>query len=160
MSQTADARDESARYRDRIARLPRSALPTSGIYHVTARGVARCAIFHDDSDRRRFVVRLRLIAGELRWTCFSYCLMTTHYHLLVGSNLDQLSKGMQRLQAPYAQQFNARYGRVGHLFQERFHAQVIRNELHFARAYEYIQNNPVAAGMCATAGDWPWSGRL
>ena len=105
-------------------------------------------------------MRLRRIAGELRWTCFSYCLMTTHYHLLVGSNLDQLSKGMQRLQAPYAQQFNARYGRVGHLFQERFHAQVIRDELHFTRAYEYIQNNPGGAGRGATAADRPWSGRI
>jgi REP element-mobilizing transposase RayT len=160
MSRVADAPNATRRYRGPIARLPRSALPSSGIYHVTARGVARCSIFHDDSDRRRFLERLRRIAGELRWTCFLYCLMTTHYHLLVGSDLDQLSKGMQRLQAPYAQQFNARYGRVGHLFQERFHTRVIRDELHFAHAYEYIQNNPVAAGMCETAADWPWSGRI
>ena len=34
------------------------------------------------------------------------------------------------------------------------------NDLHFERAYEYICNNPVAAGMCATAGDWPWTGRV
>jgi REP element-mobilizing transposase RayT len=160
MSQTADARSATARYGDAIARPSRSALPPSGIYHVTARGVARCPIFHDDSDRRRFLERLRRIAGELEWTCFSYCLMTTHYHLLVGGNLEQLSKGMQRLHGPYAQQFNARYARVGHLFQERFHAQVVRDELHFTRAYEYIWNNPVAAGMCSTAADWPWSGRI
>ncbi len=105
-------------------------------------------------------MRLRGIAGELGWTCFLYCLMTTHYHLLVAGDLERLSKGMQRLNAPYAQQFNAKYGRVGHLFQERFHAQVVRDELHFARAYEYIRNNPVAAGMCATASDWPWTGRV
>jgi len=160
MSEADDARPAAARYLRHIPRRPRSDLPPSGIYHVTARGVARCEIFHDDSDRHRFLERLRRVVGELRWTCFSYCLMTTHYHLLVGGELEHLSKGMQRLQAPYAQQFNARYGRVGHLFQERFHAQVVRDERHLERTYEYIRNNPVAAGMCATAADWPWSGRI
>ena len=141
-----------------IARLSRCALPPSGVYHVTVRGVARCEIFLDDADRRRFLARLRRIAGELEWACFLYCLMTTHFHLLVGTELAQLSKGMQRLQGPYAQQFNARYARVGHLFQERFYTRVVRDEEHFARAWEYIRNNPVAAGMCETADDWPWSG--
>ena len=34
------------------------------------------------------------------------------------------------------------------------------DELHFARTYEYIRNNPGAAGMCSTAAAWPWSGRI
>lgn len=103
---------------------------------------------------------MRRLGVELRWTCFAYCLMTTHFHLLVGASLEQLSSGMQRLQGPYAQQFNAKYARVGHLFQERFHARVVRDELHFARTSDYIWNNPVHAGLCATAADWPWSGRI
>ena len=130
------------------------------MYHVTGRGVARCEIFRDDADRRLFLERLRKLAQELSWTCSAYCLMSTHYHLLVATSLEQLSRGLQRLQGPYAQQFNAKYARVGHLFQERFHAQVVRDELHFARAYEYIRNNPVHAGICATAADWPWSGSI
>ena len=141
-------------------RAPRNLLPASGTYHVTGRGVDRCQIFRDDTDRRLFVARLRRLAGELEWRCFVYCLMTTHYHLLVAASLEQLSKGMQRLQGPYAQQFNAKYLRVGHLFQERFYANAVTDDLHFERAYEYICNNPVAAGMCATAGDWPWTGRI
>ena len=68
--------------------------------------------------------------------------------------------GMRRLEGPYAQQFNAKHGRVGHLFQERFHARVVRDELHFERTYEYIRNNPVVAGMCSTPYDWPWSGSI
>jgi putative transposase len=130
------------------------------VYHVTARGVNRCEIFRDDVDRRLFMARLRRLANELGWTCSQYCLMTTHYHLLVAASLEQLSSGMQRLQGPYAQQFNVKYARVGHLFQERFHALVVRDELHFARAREYIRNNPVRAGICVTAEEWPWSGSI
>jgi REP element-mobilizing transposase RayT len=143
-----------------IPRTPRRVLPPSGIYHVTNRGVARCAIFRDDVDRQLFVARLRRLAPELSWKCFVYCLMTTHFHLLVAASLEQLSTGMRRLEGPYAQQFNAKHARVGHLFQERFHARVVRDELHFARVYEYILNNPVAAGMCPTPHDWPWTGSI
>jgi REP element-mobilizing transposase RayT len=143
-----------------VPRGPRNELPPYGIYHVTVRGVARCAIFHEDVDRRLFLARLRRVSRELGWQCFIYCLMTTHYHLLVEVSLERLSKGMQRVQGPYAQQFNVKYARVGHLFQERFHTTVIRDERHFARAYEYIRNNPVEAGLCREAEDWPWTGRI
>jgi REP element-mobilizing transposase RayT len=85
--------------------------------------------------------------------------MTNHFHLLVETSLDELSIGMHRLQGPYAQRFNAKYARVGHLFQERFHTWVIRDDLHFARTIDYIRNNPVVAGECETAEDWPWTGR-
>src|SRR4051812_31156221 len=125
MPGTADARRRRGGYPRATVRTPRNVLPASGIYHVNACGVAKCNIFGDDTDRRLFLARLRLLAGELNWQCFVYCLMTTHFHLLVAASLDHLSKGMQRLQGPYAQRFNAKYARVGHLFQERFYAKVV-----------------------------------
>jgi REP element-mobilizing transposase RayT len=143
-----------------MPRPPRNALPPRGVYHVTNRGVARSAIFRDDVDRRLFLARLRRVVAAMKWKCFVYCLMTNHFHLLVATSLDDLSSGMQRLQGPYAQRFNMKYGRVGHLFQERFHTWAIRDERHFARTVEYIRNNPVVAGECETAADWPWSGGL
>jgi putative transposase len=143
-----------------MSRAPRRDLPENGVYHVTNRGVARCEIFHDDFDRHLFVARLRRLAPALNWKCFAYCLMTTHFHLLVAASLGELSTGMQRLQGPYAQEFNARYARVGHLFQERFYARVVRDELHLARTLEYIRQNPVAAGMCKKASEWPWTGSI
>jgi REP-associated tyrosine transposase len=155
---TADARSSRRRYRRSIPRLARSDLPPQGIYHVTNRGVAFCEIFHDDVDHRLFLVRLQRIVREYRWKCFTYCLMTTHFHLLVATSLERLSAGMHRLEGPYAQRFNQKYARVGHLFQERFYAKVIRDELHLANTDAYIRNNPVEAGICAYAEDWPWTG--
>jgi putative transposase len=160
MSAIADAPPTPCRYRRRMPRAPRSSLPPSGVYHVTGRGVARCNIFRDDVDRRLFLTRMRRLAGELGWRCSVYCLMSTHYHLLVATSLERLSTGMHRLHGPYAQQFNAKYARVGHLFQERFHAKVIRDELHYSNTYAYIRNNPVQAELCAAPEDWPWIGSI
>ena len=53
------------------------------LYHVTARGHARAAVFLDDDDRRRFLALLAETAERRGWTCHAYCLMANHYHLLV-----------------------------------------------------------------------------
>jgi len=143
-----------------MARLPRSALPPQGVYHVTARGVDRCAIYRDDDDRAAFVALLGLVARRRKWVVHVYCLMGNHYHLIVETTLERLSAGLHRLNGTHAQQFNERYGRVGHLFQGRFDSRVIRDDEHLAGAIEYTRNNPVRARLVETADQWPWSGRI
>lgn len=138
-------------------RRPRNELPPAGIYHVTTRGVARTAIFLDDDERRLF---LRLFAAEVQchgWRCHAFCLMTTHYHLVVETELWRLSEGMHRLNGAYALTFNRRHHRSGHLFGERFAAWVPRDDAHLQATCEYVLQNPVRAGLCPEAADWPWA---
>jgi putative transposase len=142
-----------------VPRYPRGALP-NGIFHVTARGTARVAVFIDDLDRVAFLHRLRQVSRTQAWRCHAYCLMTNHYHLVLETRVELLSLGMQRLNGVYARGFNDRYERVGHLFEGRFSAYVIDDEDHLAAACLYILENPVRAGICARAEDWAWSGAL
>lgn len=53
--------------------------------------------------------------------------------------------------------FNVRYERTGHLFERRYGSNRIWTPERFAAAVEYIDQNPVAAGLSATPADWPWS---
>lgn len=141
-----------------MARLPRNVLPAESVYHVTARGVARCQIALDDHDRRFFLV---LLAREVRreaWDCHAFCLMPNHYHLIVGTRLERLSRGLHRVNGILAQAFNAWHTRSGHLFGDRFTAFVIRDESHLRTAREYVLQNPVRAGLCDHAEEWRWSG--
>lgn len=129
----------------------------NALYHVTSRGVARCAIFADDEDRRAF---LELLARELdrsRWLCHAYCLMPNHFHLMVETLAPTLSKGMQRLNSAYSQGHNRRHGRTGHLLQGRFHAVLIEKERHLLEVARYVVLNPCRAGLCRGPADWPWS---
>lgn len=87
-----------------------------------------------------------------------FCLMSSHFHLLVRAPLPNLSKGMHWLNGVYASRFNRRWGRVGHVFENRFHAWVMRDEPHWQRTCRYILDNPVKAGLCEFADDWPWAG--
>ena len=125
---------------------------------MTARGVARSLLFRERSDFAVFVRLLASVADRFRWGCHAYCLMPNHYHLVVKALRVDLSRGMHRLNFLYAQGFNHRYERTGHLFQNRFGARLIDSEEYLADACAYVRMNPVRAGLCCEADDWPWSG--
>jgi putative transposase len=139
-----------------MARLPRCALPEVAVFHVTVRGVAGDAIYRDDADRSRYAQLLRLATKRWHWHLLAACQMTNHVHIVVLGELDNVSRGMHLLNFRYAQSFNRRHDRRGHLFQDRFHAQVVRDDEHLVRACEYVLDNAVRAGLCASRDDWPW----
>lgn len=129
-----------------------------GVHNVTARGNARGAIFVDDDDRRLYRVRLEWAAIEFEWDVLLWCLMTNHVHLLIATKKCNLSAGMQQLHGRYAQLFNERHGRVGHLFGGRFWSAPVESDEHFETLCGYVANNPVAAGLVPEWRLWPWVG--
>jgi putative transposase len=114
----------------------------------------------EDDDCAFFVNLLRRVVCDQNLQCHAYCLMRNHYHAIVEAQVTQISKALHRLNGLHAQRFNEIHERTGHLFQDRFHARVIRDDEHFGNACEYVWNNPVRAGLCAEAHEWPWSGRI
>jgi len=143
-----------------VARLPRYVLPPSGVYHVTSRGVARWSIAADDFDRRRWRGLLRSAIRAQRWECLAWCLMPNHFHLVLVAELERLSRGMHFLNFRYASAYNSRHDRVGHLFQDRFFAEVVEDDEHLAAVCDYVLDNPVRARLCAERSSWRWSGGL
>jgi REP element-mobilizing transposase RayT len=128
-----------------------------GLYHVTARGNGRLAIFVDDSDRERFLAVLASVVGRYHVLCHGYCLMGNHYHLLLETPEANLSRAMRQLNGVYSQSFNRRHGRLGHVLEGRFHAQVVDKEAYLRAVCRYIVLNPVRAGLVTHPGQWPWS---
>ena len=148
------------RYGRGVPRIARSIALAGGRYfHVTARGVEGRRIFLDDHDRGAFIALLRLVEVRHRWHVHAYCLMDNHVHLVTETRPERLSRGMHRLLFRYAQRFNERYDRKGHLFAGRFAARVIRGARYLVNACAYVRWNPVRAGLAATPAGWPWSGR-
>jgi REP-associated tyrosine transposase len=123
----------------------------AGYYHVTTLGIE--PIFLDDHDRTWFVTLLM----RAPWECLAYCLMTNHYHLVLYVSDGVLSRAMQRLNGLYAQAFNNRRNRRGHLFAGRYRLTYIETEEHLAEACRYVVCNPVRADLCEHPRDWTWS---
>jgi putative transposase len=129
----------------------------SGLYHVTSRGTGGLVIYRDDADRIAFLAFLARIGVAEDWLVHAYCLMGTHFHIVLAAELERLSKGMQRLKGRYGQYLNGRYDRQGHVFEARFHSRPILDDAHALLATAYLAVNPVAAGICETADGWRWS---
>ncbi len=139
-----------------VARVLRTTLP-DGYFHVIARGVDGCEIVRDDIDRRRFLLHLRDSVARYSWVVHAFCLMTTHYHVVLYSARLDLSRGVQLLNGRYAQFFNRRHLRFGHLFADRFTSRVIEGERYLHDVCQYVIENPVRAGVCDPAEAWPWA---
>ena len=127
------------------------------LYHVTSRGNEKSPIYKDDHDRCDFIERLAIVVEQYTWVLYAYCLMDNHYHLLVRTPKANLSRGMRQLNGIYAQRFNFRHERVGHLFQGRFKAILIKDEARLLAVARYVVLNPVRAGTVTDPGDWRWS---
>ncbi len=139
-----------------MARIPRSFFP-DGIFHVNTRGVDKCTVYVDDDDRLEFLGLLLSVVSDYDWEMYSMCLMTNHYHLVVATEQPLLSLGMQRLNGRYAERFNGKLGRTGHLWGDRFGCRYVDDEEYLIEVCRYVVNNPVRAGLCTRASDWPWS---
>jgi REP-associated tyrosine transposase len=139
-----------------MPRPPRLQVP-GGVYHVVSRGNRRQAIFLDDSDFVRFLEILANVVSRLGWKCHAYCLMPSHFHLVIETPEPNISVGMQRLNSAYAQWFNNRHGYSGHLFQGRFYGELVESAYHLLELARYLVLNPVRAGLCSDAGGWKWS---
>jgi putative transposase len=128
----------------------------AGTYHVTTRSGGPIPIFHDDVDRTWFCLQLTRAITSAGWVCRAFCLMVTHYHLLLDVPDNGLKTGMGRLNGCYAKGFNRRHGRVGHLFGERYYSGLVESDGHMLQLLRYIARNPVDAGLVTKPSDWYW----
>jgi REP element-mobilizing transposase RayT len=139
-----------------MARSPRIQV-AGGLYHVTTRSVNRLAIFRRKRDCILLLDLLADVVGRFEWECLSFCVMTNHYHALLRTRTANIAAGMCSLNGRFAQNYNRRYGRTGHVFERRYHAELIRREGHLFESCRYIVLNPVRAGMCDRPEDYEWS---
>ena len=126
-------------------------------YHVGVRGNDKAPVFLGAEDRERFIALLADVVERFGWRCYAYCLMENHYHLALMTPEPNLGAGMGRLNQIYAQWFNHRHDRVGHLFEQRYWSRLLESEAHMVAVVRYIAANPVRAGLCERPEEWRWS---
>jgi putative transposase len=83
--------------------------------------------------------------------------MPNHVHLALETDAVSISRVVHALHFRYAQYFNRRYGRSGHLFQGRFKGFVIDRNAYLLEVVRYIHRNPVKAGLSRSPEEFPWS---
>ena len=137
-------------------RPPRLNVP-GAFFHVHTRGNNRRGVLADDILRMTFMRMFVRIAVKYRWVVYAWCLMTTHYHIVLRIPEAGLSEGMRDLNGGYARWSNYYFGREDHAFGKRFSSELIETDEHLREACRYVVLNPVRAGICSSPEEWPWS---
>jgi putative transposase len=139
--------------------LPRQARKKSstGIYHIIIRGINHQVVFHDEEDYARFHQTLRRYKEKSAYEIYAYCLMDNHVHLLLKVNQEPLEQIMRRICGSYVYWYNAKYQRIGNLFQDRFKSEAVEDDRYLLTVLRYIHQNPLIAGIVQRIENYPWS---
>jgi putative transposase len=126
-------------------------------HHVLIRGVARSAVAVDAADYERALFLLERAVSRFELRCHAWCYLPNHSHLLITSQLGNLSDAMHWLGTCSAQSFNRRYERSGHLYEARFGSKLVKDDNYLLELARYLPLNPVRAGLCRSPEEWIWS---
>ncbi|HET6571967.1 MAG TPA: transposase, partial [Fimbriiglobus sp.] len=92
-----------------------------------------------------------------RYHLHAWVVMPNHVHtLFTPTSGHGLSDIVGSWKSFTAKQANKLLGRSGQFWREDYFDRFIRDEEHFAGASEYIEINPVKAGLCVQSEDWPF----
>jgi len=147
-------------------------------YHFYNRGNNRQAVFFERENYLYFLKNIKTYLHE-HVDILAYCLMPTHYHMLVRVKPSQktsevlktsevsareaskqVSLAMQKFGISYTKAINKRFSRVGALFQGQFQGKPIATYSHLLKLCIYIHANPVKDGLVFLPEEWEFSNYL
>jgi len=127
-------------------------------YHVIIRGNQKQTVFREEDDFIKYFNILKRALKKYDIRLYSYCLMPNHVHMLIEPVCSRnMSKFMHWLNRGYTAYFNTKYDMVGHLWQGRFKSKPILKGEYLIHCANYIEANPVRAGMTSDISLYEWS---
>jgi putative transposase len=127
-------------------------------FHVIQRGHNRAACFFSERDYHYYLRELAIQARHHDVAVHAYVLMTNHVHLLMTPARDDgPGQVMKVVGQRYVGYVNRAYGRSGTLWGGRFRSCLVDSEEYLLRCHQYIEANPVRAGMVDHPAKYPWS---
>ncbi len=134
-------------------------LVNNGTYHVTARANRQEFIFEPDCIKEIFINVIKAAKKKYSFRIENFSIMSNHVHLMIKPlERSSLSKIMQWILSNFAIRFNKFYGIHGHVWYDRFKSKVVKTIQHYFAVHEYINNNPVKAGMVLNPEDYLYCG--
>ncbi len=95
--------------------------------------------------------------GE-RYNLISWIIMPNHGHILLTPMAPfAVADIMHSIKSYTAHNANKILARSGQFWAKEYFDRYIRDHKHFANTVNYIENNPVKAGLCHSPKKWPYS---
>ena len=121
------------------------------------RGINQQQIFEESEDYIKLLQILEEYQAVCQYKIYAYCLMSNHIHLLIREEAETIEQIFKRIGSKYVYWYNIKYGRKGHLFQDRFKSEPVEDDSYFLTVIRYIHQNPVKAGICKQISAYEYS---
>ena len=131
------------------------------LHHVMSRGIEQRDIFKNSEDKKDFINRISTCCMNGDINIYAWALMPNHFHLLIRTGKKPLADSMRKILTGYVINFNRRYSRCGHLFQNRYRSIVCEDDPYLLELTRYIHLNPLRAGLVKDIKElnqYPFSG--
>jgi putative transposase len=128
-------------------------------YHVLNRRVGRLPLFETPTDYAIFEKILAQAQAETRIRIAAYCLMPTHWHLLLWPRQDgELSEILRWITVTHTQRWHAHHqtAGTGPVYQGRFKSFPVQTDDHFLTVARYVERNALRARLVRQAENWQW----
>ncbi len=126
-------------------------------HHVMNRARRGADLFVDKADYQQFIDLLKETADLFNINVAAFCLMPTHYHLMVQTPDANLSRCMRHLNGVYTQKYNVGHGCDGTLFRGRYKSILVDADNYVLQLVRYIHLNPLKAGLVRRLDQYVWS---
>ncbi len=129
-------------------------------YHVLNRRVGRLPLFEEPADYAAFEQVLAEAQAHSRIRIAAYCLMPTHWHLLLWPRQDgELSEVLRWITVTHTQRWHSHHDTAGTgpVYQGRFRSFPVQTDTHFLTVARYVERNALRAKLVRRAENWRWS---
>jgi len=126
-------------------------------HHVMNRARRGQDLFVDKADYQQFIDLLQETTDLFNVNVAAYCLMPTHYHLMLQTPDANLSRCMRHLNGVYTQRYNVSHSCDGTLFRGRYKSILVDADNYVLQLVRYIHRNPLKAGLVKRLDQYVWS---
>jgi putative transposase len=124
-------------------------------YHVTSRTNNKIRVFENNLGRKIMLITLQDAKDKFHFHLANFCVMPTHIHLLIRPEEGTcLSEIMRWIKTISAKRWNFIHGSTDHLWGNRYFARAIKDNDEYEAIMNYIDRNPVVAGLSVSPEEW------
>lgn len=130
------------------------------MFHALNRGNCRMPIFEKEQDYLAFLKLMEEGRQRTAMRIVAWCLMPNHWHMILyPRRAADLSNFFRWVCTTHVRRWrmHRHSNGEGHLYQGRFKSFPIQRDEHLLKVMQYVEANPVRAGLVRQAQDWPFS---
>jgi len=136
---------------------PADILNPTRVFFATTKTSMGMRLLQSERNANLLVDVLRSLVAEHRFKLPDFVIMPDHVHLLIEVRSDMtIEKAMQLIKGRFSHRLSHEFGYKGEVWQRGFTEVQVMNKQDFESHRAYIAENPVKAGLAASAAEYPF----